>query len=238
MNLLRLFRRKSREDVIRENANWRAQLAEMQRRTDSMPAPQVGRCPCGSMLWFESERRRGTCHDCEYPLSKFGLPRPRRYPPMPRVLPPRKPTMTTDNELEKMIQEKGLTAPRVTPESIEAIIRAEVYFTAAEAANATGQLKVDSALGKALGLLTFCVLHLENGFTVTGESACASPANFNQEVGRKAARENAVNKLWALEGYRLKQRLYDEASGVIRVDDPLPAESARKVEESFRAPRN
>ena len=56
-------------------------------------------------------------------------------------------------------------------------------------------------------LLTFCVLILRNGFTVTGESACASPANFNAEIGRKVARANAVEKMWPLMGYALKQKL-------------------------------
>lgn len=58
-----------------------------------------------------------------------------------------------------------------------------------------------------LSLLTFCVLVLQNGFTVTGESACASPENFDAEVGRKIARQNAVNKIWPLMGYELKSRL-------------------------------
>ena len=52
-----------------------------------------------------------------------------------------------------------------------------------------------------------CCLTLQNGFTVTGESACASPENFDAELGRKIARDNARNKIWALEGYLLKQRL-------------------------------
>lgn len=58
-----------------------------------------------------------------------------------------------------------------------------------------------------LRLLTFCVLVLKNGFTVTGESACASPENFNAEIGRRIARENAVAKVWPLMGYALKERL-------------------------------
>ena len=61
----------------------------------------------------------------------------------------------------------------------------------------------------ALGLLTFCVLVLKNGFTVTGESACASPENFDAEIGRKIARQNAVQKIWPLMGYELKQRLHN-----------------------------
>lgn len=58
-----------------------------------------------------------------------------------------------------------------------------------------------------MGLLTFCVLVLANGFTVNGESACASPENFDAEIGRKIARANAVTKIWPLMGYALKERL-------------------------------
>ena len=58
-----------------------------------------------------------------------------------------------------------------------------------------------------LSLLTFCVLVLRNGFTVTGESACASPENFDAEIGRKIARANAVQKMWPLMGYALKEKL-------------------------------
>jgi len=115
--------------------------------------------------------------------------------------------MTTDAEIEQEIQAKGLTAPRVTPQRIEEVIAEEVYFTASEAVEARGgQLTKNNPLR----LLTFCVLLLKNGFTVTGESACASPENFNAELGRKIARDHARDKVWALEGYLLKQRLYDE----------------------------
>jgi len=62
-------------------------------------------------------------------------------------------------------------------------------------------------LPPALNLLTFCVLVLRNGFTVTGESACVSPENFNAEIGREIARENAINKVWQLEGYLLRDKL-------------------------------
>lgn len=58
-----------------------------------------------------------------------------------------------------------------------------------------------------LGLLTFCVLVLRNGYTVTGESACASPDNFDAELGRNIARANAVQKLWPLMGYELRTKL-------------------------------
>lgn len=55
--------------------------------------------------------------------------------------------------------------------------------------------------------VTVAILVLKNGFTVTGESACASPENFNEELGRKIAREQALNKIWALEGYALRDKL-------------------------------
>lgn len=111
--------------------------------------------------------------------------------------------------IEQEIQDKGLTAPRVTPADIEANIIGEYYFTAYEGvAGPYGYGGVDR---DALGLLTFCVLVLKNGFTVTGESACASPENFDAELGRKIAHQNAISKVWPLMGYELKQRLSNVA---------------------------
>ena len=55
--------------------------------------------------------------------------------------------------------------------------------------------------------LTVCALTLRNGFIVVGESAAASPENFDQAIGRKIARENARNKIWAFEGYLLREKL-------------------------------
>ena len=120
----------------------------------------------------------------------------------------------TDENIEQEIQSKGLTAPRVTLADIEANIVSEQYFTGADgvvgASIPHGQTFNEShrlAPPGPMGLLTFCVLLLENGFTVTGESACASPENFDAEVGRKIARANAVQKMWPLMGYALKQKL-------------------------------
>lgn len=97
----------------------------------------------------------------------------------------------SEKEIEKEIQNKGLNAPRLTPEKIDATIAGEDYHVFGDTC------------------LTVCCLTLVNGFTVTGESACASPENFNEEIGRKIARENARNKIWMLEGYLLKQSLFD-----------------------------
>lgn len=120
-------------------------------------------------------------------------------------------TTVTDETIEQEIQAKGLTAPRVTPQMLEDVIAGEFYFTALDGLLEAGkreQVIVSSDHLKALGLLTFCVLVLKNGFTVAGESACASPENFNAEIGRKIAREHAKQKLWPLLGYHLKQELY------------------------------
>lgn len=117
---------------------------------------------------------------------------------------------TYDDEIKQKIQDKGLTAPRITTADIDANIASEHFFTAAE--GEYGKLKQSGdALPDSLSLLTFCVLTLRNGFTVTGESACASPENFDAEIGREIARKNAIDKVWPLMGYMLKQRLHDES---------------------------
>ena len=100
--------------------------------------------------------------------------------------------MSSESEIEKEIVDKGLTAPRLTPQMIDDVIAGEQYHVFEGS------------------FLTVCCMTLQNGFTVTGESACASPENFNVELGRKIARENARNKIWQLEGYLLKQRLYSQ----------------------------
>lgn len=110
-----------------------------------------------------------------------------------------------DQTIEQEIQAKGLTAPRITPGDIEANISSEHFFTAASAL--LEEWEDRDKVPAPLELLTFCVLVLRNGFTVTGESACASPENFDAEIGRKIARQNAVQKIWPLMGYELKSRL-------------------------------
>ena len=96
-----------------------------------------------------------------------------------------------------------MTAPRITPADIEANIASEHYHCPAESGSEcwTGEP------GISLDTITFCVLVLRNGFTVTGESACASRENFDAEVGRKIARQNAVAKIWPLMGYELRSNL-------------------------------
>ena len=116
----------------------------------------------------------------------------------------------SDKEIEQEIQTKGKTAPRITPDHIESVIACEHYFTAQDGVNSAYSTPRSKAAPASLSCLTFCVLTLDNGFTVTGESACASPENFDAEIGRKIARENAINKVWMLEGYLLKQHLSEQ----------------------------
>lgn len=97
----------------------------------------------------------------------------------------------SEESIEKEIQDKNLNAPRLTPELISDAIRGKDFHVFEGSC------------------LTVCCLTLQNGFTVTGESACASPENFDAEIGEKIAFENARNKIWMLEGYLLKQRLLE-----------------------------
>lgn len=118
--------------------------------------------------------------------------------------------MNNDTTIEQEIVSKGLTAPRVTPADLQANIVSEHYFTAADGAYQAGAISRKDEV-PALCLLTMCVLVLRNGFTVHGTSACASPENFNAEIGRKIARENAVREIWPLMGYALKEQLAKES---------------------------
>lgn len=105
------------------------------------------------------------------------------------------------------------TKTRITPEDIDAAIASTHYFTAADGVLcADGRYTMDGDVlsdhdRAALKLLTFCVLVLKNGFTVTGESACVDPANFDEAKGREVALQKAKDKMWPLLGYALKERL-------------------------------
>ena len=90
----------------------------------------------------------------------------------------------------------------IKPEDIESYVKSETFFTAGQAAESLGL-----PIGDEAKLLTLCVIVLKNGFTVTGESACADPAKFNAEIGQKIARANALNKVWPLMGYVLRSQI-------------------------------
>lgn len=92
---------------------------------------------------------------------------------------------------EELIIKEGATAPRVTPADVEAVIKEERYT-------------------RLSGTLMICELTLQNGFIVTGESACASPENYRESIGRDVSRKNATTKIWPLLGYELRTRLHEQ----------------------------
>lgn len=120
------------------------------------------------------------------------------------------------DSLEREIQAKADKGPRVTPAALQAEIASAHYFTGFDGAAGAAYNKAspDGVLREfcfeappALSLLTFCVLVLRNGFTVHGVSDCASPENYNKEIGERIARENAEREIWPLLGFRLRDEL-------------------------------
>ena len=99
----------------------------------------------------------------------------------------------SEDAIKKEVQEKSFSAPRLTQQLIDDAIQDEDYHVFEKTC------------------LTVCCLTLQNGFTVTGESVCASPEEFDSELGQKIARENARKKIVMLETYLLKQRLFENA---------------------------
>lgn len=94
-------------------------------------------------------------------------------------------------KIEQQLQDKGLNAPRLNPTLIESTVVSKDFHVLTD-------------------VLTVCVLTLRNGFTVTGESACASPENFDKDIGEQISYGQALDKVWMLEGYLLKERLHNK----------------------------
>lgn len=119
--------------------------------------------------------------------------------------------MDNDRQIENEIQAKGLTASRITLDDIEANIEAEHYVNLGDAVVAVGTAPGVHKILRASNaehLTTLCTLVLKNGFVVIGKSACASPENFDAELGRKISRADAVNQVWPLMGYALRNQLH------------------------------
>lgn len=154
--------------------------------------------------------------------------------------------MKTDPVTELEL-ETSATALRVTNEQVEANIRDQFYFTAyegvlgeqfhhneksPEAKDGTEAGGASRSVPDELRLLTICVLVLDNGFTVLGQSTCASPDNFNQEIGRRLAREDAKNKIWAFMGYELRSHLaYAQTKEFLGDGEKLVAEALEDAAE-------
>jgi hypothetical protein len=109
--------------------------------------------------------------------------------------------------LETEIAAKASKAPRLTPEMIDAEIITEQYHVFPGTT------------------VTVCCLTLRNGFNTIGHSACVSPDNFDEAIGRKVARDKARDKIWELEGYLLREMLWFDAEnkiGLIEMTDKVP----------------
>lgn len=128
--------------------------------------------------------------------------------------------MTTHTPVTESELADKATAPRLTPDTLQAQIASEHYFTADDGCYGT-IMRMTSSHDKLynpvihtnknpLPLLTLCVLVLNNGFTVVGKSACASPENFNADIGRRLAREDAIRQMWPLLGYELRTKLANQ----------------------------
>lgn len=100
----------------------------------------------------------------------------------------------TDAEVDARLDYLGTPAPSVKPRDIEEAIKKVDYYVFPDTT------------------LTLCCITMYNGFTVTGESACAAIENFDAELGRKLALTNAKNKIWLLLGFLLREQLYQESN--------------------------
>lgn len=101
-----------------------------------------------------------------------------------------------ETQLESKLQSLSLDSPRITSDDVDSTIAKVDYHVFP---NTT---------------LTVCCITLVNGFTVTGESASASPENFNKSIGEDIAFNNARDKIWQLEGYLLKQHLHQQKESI------------------------
>jgi len=97
--------------------------------------------------------------------------------------------MTDEEKIEEELRLKKLNATRLSPKLIDAVIVEALYYVFPGTT------------------LTVCCLKLRNGFTVTGESAAVSLENFDADLGKRIAYVHAREKIWALEGYLLREHL-------------------------------
>lgn len=115
--------------------------------------------------------------------------------------------MSNEQEIEQRIQDEGLNAPRLNPVHIDAQIVSEQFHVFEPSK------------------VTVCLLTLSNGFTTLGYAGVVSPENYHEQIGQDIARKNARDKIWQLEGYLLKARIYEaEKNQAPKPEDPKPVE--------------
>ena len=133
---------------------------------------------------------------------------------------------TSEDRLKRLerIQKESSTAAeemvlplKVTMEDIEACILAEFYYSAEEgitaaAVNNGEEYEHGRPALEALRRLTHCTIVLRNGFTVTGSNNCVSAKEWDPVVGKKMARENALETVWLVMGYALKDLHFSQGA--------------------------
>jgi len=96
-------------------------------------------------------------------------------------------------EAKQPLPEQAPAGPALTMADIDAVIVDESY----QVLNGS--------------LVTTCCLTLRNGTKVVGINyGSVSASNYCPEKGRQYAREHAIEQVWPLEGYLLRQRLYEQ----------------------------
>lgn len=113
-----------------------------------------------------------------------------------------------DKEIEKEVAEVS-TAPRITREIMEAEIEIRYFVRGDDAVCVQDDTAVTFGAVGRLRCMTLCFVVLRSGFIVVGKSACASPENYNKEIGEKIAYEDAIRQMWEPFGFYLKQKLAD-----------------------------
>jgi hypothetical protein len=93
--------------------------------------------------------------------------------------------LITNEKLDELLA--ASPAERVTPEYMKSRITSTVFTRIGET-------------------VTHCRVVLDNGFSVSGESACVNVANYNQQIGEKIAYDNAFRQLWPLFGFLLAEK--------------------------------
>jgi hypothetical protein len=94
---------------------------------------------------------------------------------------------------------------KVTLDGIKAKIKGETYLVLPD------------------GRTTICQLTMENGYSINGHSACVDPREFDRDLGRKYAFEDALRQIWPLEGYLLAETLFNKF-----IDEPVLTAPAGK----------
>lgn len=117
-----------------------------------------------------------------------------------------------------------MNAPSIRPEDVEAAIADEQYFTAAQGVSGARHVIHDENTTGPLARITICVLTLKNGFTAVGvNEGPVAAENFRADLGREYARKQALEKVWLVLGYQLKDALYTRD----RIE-PLPFDGPRQ----------